>query len=88
MEIYITDIQLETPPIDEVLTSEAQITLDLDNLMQSDILCEISLHDIELDTELEDVQELESDENTDQDYEHDFLDQINLDLDTDIEDLF
>lgn len=85
MENHILDIQLELPPSEEVFTSGTEITLDLENLIPSETLDEITLHDIDLNTEVVEVDEVEEGEDYEHDYAEDLLD--NLDLDLDMEDL-
>lgn len=82
METYIIDIQLESKPIDEVLTSNSELTLDLENLINSDPLSEITIDDIELSVFTDDADALEDEEFTSNDNDSDFLDDINFDLDT------
>lgn len=86
MEAYIIDIQLESQPIDEVLTTNTELTLDLNTIINSDPLCEITLSDIELTSFIEDIDVNDDDDFSTNESDSDFLDDINFNFD--IDDIF
>ncbi len=86
METYFIDIQLESQPIDEVLSSNSELILDLENLINSEPVYEITIDDIEILAFTKESDTLEDEEFTTNDNDSDFLDDINFDLD--IDDIF